>query len=108
MLGLLSNDNKYLLHVIIEGLKGDFRPVTEWYKEVLGSLEQLLRIIGQPDEGWETARHLLDIFKAGLYSKNSEVALWACKLLAKFAMELHGKGMSGAAWDWFITGSDGS
>jgi len=91
--------------VIIKGLKGDFLPVTEWYKEVLANLETLFKIIEKPDEGWTTVMHLLDIFKAGFYSKQAEVALWTCKLLAQFASELNNKGLSGPSWDWFITGS---
>lgn len=90
------------MHVIVKGLKGDFNPVTDWYKEILANSDQLMKIIDNQDEGWATAKKLLDIFKAGLYSKNPDVVLWACKLLSKCATDLHTKGYSGEVWDWFV------
>ncbi len=64
----------------------------------------MLQIIDHPDEGWATALHLLDIFKAGFYSKSPEVALWTCRLMSRIATELHGRGMGGSAWEWFVAG----
>lgn len=45
---------------------------------------------------------MLDIFKAGLYSRDKDVVLWTCKLLTKLATEFHLKGFSAQAWDWFV------
>lgn len=91
------------MHVIIKGLKGNYTPVTDWYREVLANADQLIKIFENKGEGWTTAKNMLEIFKAGLFSKNSGVALWTCKLLAKLATELHEKGFSGEIWDWFVS-----
>ena len=30
--GLLSNNNKYLVHVCVKGVKGDFDKISQWYQ----------------------------------------------------------------------------
>ncbi len=106
-MALLSNSNKFLIHVIIKGLKGDFRPVVEWYKQVFAHAEVLISVLQNEPEGGASTLQILDIMKAGLYSKHAEVAAWACRLLAKMASELNAKGMSGMAWDWFVADNGG-
>jgi len=32
--GLLSNNNKYLVHVCVKGVKGDFEKISQWYQNV--------------------------------------------------------------------------
>lgn len=88
--------------MIVKGLKGKFEPIVEWYKEVLSNSDYLLTILNSNEEGWSSIKQMLDIFKAGFYSKQPEVAVWTCKLLTKMATNFHKKGHGGAAWDWFI------
>ena len=59
--------------------------MVEWLKEVYSLSETLMNIIESEPEGWNAVIQVLDIIKAGLYSNNGEVSVWACKLLAKMA-----------------------
>ncbi len=104
---MLSDSNQYLLHVVVKGLKGEYGPVIEWYKELCANCEALMGILAQEPEGSSALVKILEIFKAGLYSKNTEVAIWACKLLAQMANQLKVGELSGAAWDWFVGDNGG-
>lgn len=95
------------MQVIIIGLKGEFKPVTAWYKKLFNNIDNIMRILENKEEGWPTAKRMLNIFQAGLYSKSDEVALWTCKLLAKMASEFHLIGYSSKIWDWFTVKSTG-
>ena len=35
--GLLSNNNKYLVHVCVKGVKGDFEKISQWYQAIYSS-----------------------------------------------------------------------
>ena len=106
-LSLLANSNTLLIHVIIKGLKGDFEPVVDWYKELFLHCDILVKLFETDPEGLISALHVLDIMKAGLYSKSLEVANWALRLMSKTASEMNYKKMSGVAWDWFTSENGG-
>jgi len=106
-LALLSNSNKLLIHVIIKGLKGDYAPVLDWYKEIFTHSTKLLELLQSEPDGVNAVLQVFDIFKAGLFSKNIEICDWALRLLGKVSNELNSKGMSGLAWDWFIAENGG-
>jgi hypothetical protein len=101
-LALLSNSSTLLIHVIVKGLKGNFEPIINWYKELFIHCKVLVRIFSVEAEGVTAIFHVLDIIKAGLYSKSVEVANWSLRLLGKIASQMNEYGISGVAWDWFI------
>ena len=41
-LSLLSNDSKYLAHILAKGLKGDFRPIDAFIAELLRNLGKIV------------------------------------------------------------------
>lgn len=41
-LSLLSNDSKYLAHILAKGLKGDFRPIDAFIAELLKNLGKIV------------------------------------------------------------------
>jgi len=45
--------------------------------------------------------------KPGLYSKNEDVAQWACRLLAKLAFDFSNIELLPAAWEWFVNENGG-
>lgn len=93
--------------MIIKGLKGDFKPIIDWYKELFSLAESLIQIM-QKEIDWQTASiQILDIIKAGLFSHTAEVELWTSRLLAKIASEMNKRDMGGVAWEWFIADNGG-
>ena len=53
-------------------------------------------------------RHILEIIKAGLYSKYIIVIQWACRLLIKFATHFNKQGFGGITWEWLVSSSTGN
>ena len=102
-LALLSNSSALLVHVIIKGLKGNFEPIINWYRELSTHCKVLVRIFSTEPEGVTATFRVLDIIKAGLYSNSAEVANWSLRLLGKIANQMNEHGISGVAWDWFIS-----
>lgn len=102
----MTNNNKYLNHVIVKGMKGEYEPVVAWYQEVYANSKHLTNLI-QNEEGTTALLMVLNILKIGLLSKNYDVAVWCCRLLAKMAYDFSNNDMIGPAWDWFINLNDG-
>ena len=42
--GLLTNNNQYLVHACVKGLKGNFEPVIAWYKLILQDSRHLVEL----------------------------------------------------------------
>lgn len=42
---LLTNNNQYLMHSVVKGLKGNFEPVITWYEELYSLSEYFADII---------------------------------------------------------------
>lgn len=103
----MANSSKYLVQVIIKGLKGDYSLVIEWFKIVFSHCESLMRLANEEEERLSSTVQVLDIMKAGLYSKDNTVAMWGCKILAKQAKAMHELGISDLAWDWFVADNGG-
>ena len=102
-LAFLSNSNVLLIHVIIKGLKGSYKPVISWYEELLLHCKFMVSLFESETEGLTSAIRVLDIVKTGLYSKSTEIANLTMRLMGKIATEMNDIGMSGISWDWLIT-----
>jgi len=98
--------NKYLAHVLAKGIKGNFEPITDWYKQVYANSKHLLQLIVK-EESTGSVNMALQAFKPGLYSKNEDVAHWACRLLGKLAYDFANIELLPAAWDWFTNDNGG-
>ena len=85
--GLLADNNKYLIHVCVKGVKSDFGKVVNWYTTVYKEARALADLI-EKEESNGGVRVTLGIVSAGLYSPNVDVASWAAKLLTKLGQEL--------------------
>lgn len=104
---MLANSNKYLIHVIIKGLKNDFRLVIELFKTVHSNCQVLMKIFAKKTEGISSTIQILNILKAGFYSNNSTVAQWACRTIENLGKLLQEKGFVPFVWDWFISDNGG-
>ena len=100
-IGLLANNSKYLAHVIRKGLKENYRIVLEWYQTTFTQLPHLLEL-AEGEEGNNSLSFILNTFKLGFFSLNSDVVNFTCRLMGRLAQMLQQKRMSGSAWEWFI------
>ena len=101
--GLLADGNKYLAHILVKGVKGQFEPIQEFFQEVYSSHKHLIKLI-QMEESQGSVRTILQAFKPGLLSKNFEVAEWASRVLAKLGYGLADVDLLGTAWEWLSSG----
>ena len=69
-LSLLSNDSKYLAHILAKGLKGDFRPIDAFIAELLKNLGKIVAF----SKNKENESFFLRSIKPGLISKSESVA----------------------------------
>ena len=104
--GLLTQNGKYLGHVIVKGLKGKHEPIINWFQEVFANLKHLVNLIEKEEVNGSVVL-VLSSLKAGFLSKSLESALLCCRIFARLGLELLEKDMLPAAWDWFASGGGG-
>jgi len=103
----MAKDRKYLINAIIKGMKGDFNDVIEWYKQIYTNEELLVKLLEKEPDPTGPVVTVLDIIKAGFYSKSSEISVWTCKLLSKMAVDFSKSSLAGTSWEWFIAENGG-
>lgn len=82
---LLADNNKYLAHVLVKGVKGEFVEIDELMQKFYTNIEYIIeKMIGQNDMCF----FFLQIIKPSLLSKSEEIAQWGCRILSKVANEL--------------------
>lgn len=90
--GLLTQGYKFLAHIIVKGLKGNFEPVLVWYQDVYSNTERLTELIlNESDEG--SINFILSALKPGLLSKDTEIVQWAMRVFSKLALEFSENGL---------------
>lgn len=72
VLGLFTNQNKYLAHVIAKGLKGEFSQIISFYQELQKYIAKLKTMFESDPKSQGFTLYAL---KPGLVSKNKEVVL---------------------------------
>jgi len=65
---LLSNNFKYLAHLLAKGLKGVFEPIVYWYKDIYANSSHLVNLVLKDKE--QNLNLIQQGCKAGLLSKN--------------------------------------
>jgi hypothetical protein len=101
---LLEDNSKYLAHVLVKGVKGEF-----------GEIEQLMErwfrkvdfIVSKMAEQNDMCFFFLQVLKPALLSKSEEVAQWTCRLLSRIAHELANRDLLPLAYDWFVREAGG-
>lgn len=73
--GLLSNNNKFLVHVCVKGVKGDFEKISQWYQMIYSTSRHLAELIDREEEQG-TVNLAMKIVSAGLFSPNYEIVVW--------------------------------
>lgn len=103
---LLAGGNKYLAHVVIKGVKGDFEPIVLWYQDVYANINHLMSLLVK-EESPEAVTNVLQVLKPGLMSKEEEVAQAAIKLYLKLAIDLLSLDLMAPAAEWFFCENGG-
>jgi hypothetical protein len=99
--GLLSNNNKFLVHVCVKGVKGDFEKISQWYQTIYSTCRHLAELIDREEEQG-TVHLAMKIVSAGLFSPNYEIVVWCLRVLSKLGSELDIRKLLGNAYEWFI------
>jgi hypothetical protein len=99
--GLLSNNNKYLVHVCVKGVKGDFDKISQWYQTLYSTCRRLAELIDREEEQG-TVPLSLKIITSGLFSPNYDIVVWCLRVLSKLGSELDMRKLLAAAYEWFI------
>ena len=90
ILGLFTNQNKYLAHIIVKGINDNFDPIILFYS-LLNKYSEKLKYFYQQDS--KDAEACFYALKPGFISKNPRVA--------ELTIELFGK--LGNIYTWFIS-----
>ena len=103
-IALLSDHNKYLAHVFVLGVKGNFteieRLMENWFQRVDFIVQKMM-------EQNDMCFFFLQIVKPALLSKSEEIAQWGCRILSRIAHELANREMLPLAYDWFVREAGG-
>lgn len=104
--GLLTQNGKYLSHVIHKGLKGSYYPVIDWYKGLYSDLPHLVQLVSR-EEANDSIPLMLSSLRSGFVSKNLDTVLWCCRLFSRLGSDLIEADMLPPAWDWFVIENGG-
>lgn len=96
--GLLAQRDKYLTHIIVRGLRGKAEPIIGWYQDMYASLKTIVQLI-QKEKARGSLKLMLSALRPGLVSYSLEVAIWACRLFARFGSEFANFGLQPEAWE---------
>lgn len=58
---LLTNNLKYLAHIIIKGIKQDFKPIQEFFKEIHQNIPLIVKLLNK-DDGFARVVSFLQVF----------------------------------------------
>jgi len=107
----LTNNNQYLMHSVVKGLKGNFEPVIGWYEELYSIADYFAEIIcleSKKNKKHNTLNMALNAVKTGCFSHNYEVAQWCIRFISKLAFEFEDTICQDALYEWVLnTTQDG-
>ena len=78
---LLTNNNKYLAHLLIKGLKGDFAPLLSLLQAIYLNLSLLLNLLLPHPP---LLPLFLQIIKPALLSRSPQITLWGLRIFSQF------------------------
>lgn len=107
--GLLTDENYYLMHACVKGVKGDFTAILKWYQLLIQTCQHLVYLavesLPMPDENSGALNDsmileedtmplfvLLGALKCGVYSDSFQVSSLAFKLFSKISSDLNNYG----------------
>ena len=101
---LLSNGNKYLAHVLVKGVKGNYDPLVLWLQELYTNITHILPFLTSEDL---LIPVILQAIKPALLSKSTEITSWGCRIISQLCYELANLELLAPAWEWFTKENGG-
>lgn len=95
---LLSNNGKYLAHVLVKGVKSNYEQIQSWLQDIYINIKRVMTFI-EVDEA--NMSIIFQSLKPGLLSKNEEVALWSLRIYSKMSYELANMELLPTGYEWF-------
>ena len=87
---LLANNQKYLVHMCIKGMKGkDFKKIKNWYHLILQSVDKLVHSLEQERNDTQALGMTMNVIKCGLFSESSDVANLCGRTLNRVCGNIH-------------------
>ena len=87
---LLTNNNQFLIHSIVKGVKGRYEPLISWYQDLYANSKHLTSLLELEIEQYPNSTNfskVLATLSCGLYSHNLDICKWCCKLLTKIGYD---------------------
>lgn len=103
-IALLSDNNKYLAHVLVKGIKGEFAEIEELMERWFTNIEYIVQKMTEQND---MCFFFLQVVKPALLSKSEEIAQWGSRILSKIGYELANRDMLPLAYDWFVREAGG-
>lgn len=100
----MTDGGKYLAHILIKGLRGDYKPVISWLSLLHNSASHFSNLLKEEDQN---AIMLLNALKGGMYSKSKEVCVETLKLFSKISYNFSSASFMENARKWFVQGEGG-
>ena len=100
---LLTNNNQYLMHAAVKGLKGNFEPVIGWYEELNSISEFFAEIIcleAKKQKKNNTLIMAMNAIKTGCYSHSYDVAGSCLRFITKLAYEFEDSICADPLYEW--------
>ena len=99
---LLTNENQYLIHILVKGVKGKYNTLISWYSEVYQYSKYLSSILQSEIELANNSNNenkikaaqlnfekMLQALACGCYSKNYDLASLCIKTLTSIASDFN-------------------
>ena len=103
-IALLEDNNKYLAHILVKGVKGEFQEIEKLMERWFMKVDFIVQRMAEQND---MCFFFLQVLKPALLSKSEEVAQWTCRILSRIANELANKDLLPLAYDWFVKGAGG-
>ena len=104
---MMSNNHKFLAHVIVKGVKDVFEPIVTWLNQLIENADQIVLLISKEQDkmhGMEFVHHVL---KPGLISKDIDVVQKAYSLFDMLVQKYTDQNLLKYAWEWFVSEQGG-
>jgi len=103
---LLTNNNQFLIHSVVKGVKGKYDPVMTWYTDLYGNSKHMTTLLELEVEQLNNLANytkVLYTISTGMYSNNLDVCKWCLKLMTKVAFDFSSNDLlSQHMMNWFL------
>ena len=103
-IALIADNNRYLAHVYVKGVKGSFVEIEEILEQFFVDQEM---IVSKMVESHDVCDFFLQMIKPSILSKSEDVAMWGCKILSETAHDLMTKELLPLGYQWLIKENGG-